>query len=98
MRIFCDFDGTITNRDSIVFLTEEFGEGVEFRVQILEEIKSGRVEVFEAIERELATVKVDWESAVERLSESVFMDPTFPGFVDWCKENDIPLTVVSSGM
>lgn len=56
MQIFCDFDGTITNRDSIVFLTEEFGGGEAFRLEVLDDIKTGRMNIFEAIERELATV------------------------------------------
>jgi 2,3-diketo-5-methylthio-1-phosphopentane phosphatase len=98
MQIFCDFDGTITNRDSIVFLTEEFGGGEAFRLEVLDDIKTGRMTVFEAIERELATVKVGWEEAVASLKASVYVDPTFGGFVEYCSDRDLPLTVVSSGM
>lgn len=98
MQIFCDFDGTITNRDSIVFLTEEFGGGEAFRLEVLDDIKMGRMSVFEAIERELATVKVGWQEAVASLTGAVHVDPTFAGFVDWCKEAGWPLTVLSSGM
>lgn len=97
-QIFCDFDGTITTRDSIVFLTERFGEGVAFREQILEQIKSGEITVFEAIERELATVKISWEEAVEALSAEVAVDPTFPEFVQWCRRRGHSLSVVSSGL
>ncbi len=98
MQIFCDFDGTITNRDSIVFLTEEFGKGEAFRLEVLDDIKKGRMTVFEAIERELATVRVGWKEAVTSLREAVHVDPTFAGFVDWCKADGWPLTVLSSGM
>jgi 2,3-diketo-5-methylthio-1-phosphopentane phosphatase len=98
MQIFCDFDGTITNRDSIVFLTEEFGGGEAFRLEVLDDIKTGRMTVFEAIERELATVKVGWEEAVASLKASVHVDPTFAGFVEYCREQGLPLTVLSSGM
>jgi len=98
MQIFCDFDGTITNRDSIVFLTEEFGEGEAFRLEVLDDIKKGRMSVFEAIERELETVKVGWDEAVESLRKAVHVDPAFAGFVDWCRAEGFPLTVLSSGM
>ena len=40
LRVFCDFDGTITNLDSIVFLTERFGGGPDFRESILSKIVS----------------------------------------------------------
>ena len=63
LQIFSDFDGTITNRDSIVFLTETFGAGPNLRNDIFEQIKSGELTVYEAIERELATVTVPWEEA-----------------------------------
>lgn len=98
MQIFCDFDGTITNRDSIVFLTETFGAGEQFRLDILEAIKRGDITVFEAIERELETVKATWAEAVSALDESVWIDPDFPAFVTWCSERNFPLSIVSSGM
>jgi len=97
-QVYCDFDGTITSRDSIVFLTEYFGAGTEYRTDILEAIKDGRITVTEAIERELATVKVSWKEAKSALEANIAVDPTFPGFVEWCREYDYSLTVISSGM
>jgi HAD superfamily phosphoserine phosphatase-like hydrolase len=98
LQVFCDFDGTITSRDSIVFLTEYFGAGTKYRVEILDAIKSGSLTVTEAIQRELATVKVTWEEAKAALQDNISIDPSFPGFVQWCKEQGHALTVVSSGM
>lgn len=97
-RIFCDFDGTITSRDSIAFLTEEFGAGPDHRMKALEGIRSGTMTVFEAIGLELETVKATWEEAVAGLEQNISLDPTFPGFVNWCRNQDIPLIVVSSGL
>jgi len=98
MRIFCDFDGTITNRDSIVFLTEYFGAGVPFREEVLRAIKSGELSVFEAIRREMETVRVGWEEAARALKANIHVHPTFPAFVRWARKSGIDLTVVSSGM
>ena len=98
MKVFCDFDGTITDRDTIAFLTEAFGAGKEFRESMLENIVTEKLSVFEAVERELATVAVPWDEAVAALREHVKMDPTFAEFADWCRVTEIPLIVVSSGM
>ena len=97
-QVYCDFDGTITDRDTIVFLTEQFGAGPEFRREVLDLIIRGEISVFEAIRRELRTVRVTWEDAVVRLRERVSIDPGFRALVDWCKDSGYPLTIVSSGM
>lgn len=97
-QLFVDFDGTITSRDSIVFLTERFGAGAEFRLDVLDGITSGRMTVFEAIRREMQTVRASWEEAVAALQAEIRMDPHFPGFVDWCRRKELEVTVVSSGL
>ena len=97
-QIFCDFDGTITSRDSIVFLTEYFGAGTSYRVDILEAFKDGRLTITELIEQELKTVRATWEEAEIALKANISVDPSFPVFIDWCKRQGYSLTVVSSGM
>ncbi len=97
-QVFCDFDGTITDRDSIVFLTERFGAGGDFRRDIFGQLASGRITVFEAIERELATVKISWTEAKTALLANVSVDPTFEAFVRWCRRLGFPVSVVSSGL
>ncbi len=98
LRVFCDFDGTITDRDSIVFLTERFGAGPDFREEVLHKIVSGEVTVFEAIEHELTTVRADWDEAIAVLRAEIKIDPFFSEFVDWCRDRRVPLAVLSSGM
>lgn len=98
LRVFCDFDGTITERDTIVFLTERFGAGPEFRRSVLERITRGEISVFEAVRLELETVRVDWDTAVATLRREVRIDPYFESFVRWCRERGITPEVVSSGM
>lgn len=98
LQIFCDFDGTITTRDTIVFLTERLGAGPKFRNEMLEAIKSGELTVFEVIRRELATVGAEWEEAVRILRENISVDPGFRPFVHWCRSQGYQVYVVSSGM
>lgn len=98
IRIYCDFDGTITNRDSIVFLTEKFGGGERFRRNVFEQIVSGRLTVYQAIKAELATVQVSWAEAATALKSSIQVDPSFSRLVGWSREQSYYLAVVSSGM
>lgn len=97
-RIFCDFDGTITTRDSIVFLTDRLGGGTSYRAGVFERIKSGELSVFDAIAQELATVRASWEEAEALLREHIDIEPTFEAFVRWCRYQGHPVSVVSSGL
>lgn len=98
IRVYCDFDGTITNRDTIVFLTEKFGGGESFRQNIFKQIVSGKMTVFEAIDAEIASVRISWEEAVAALKDEIHVDPNFPNFVEWTNRHGFYLAVVSSGM
>ncbi len=98
MEILCDFDGTITSQDTIVFLTEKFGAGPAFRSEVIREIQSGRMRVAEAVRREMATVTLSWAEAAEILKSEIKLDPTFEEFVEWCKSSGHKLSVVSAGL
>ena len=98
LQIYTDFDGTITDRDSIVLLVEEFGEGERLRYDLLKEFENGNLSPAQVIEGELASVRVPWEEAASGLQSQIRVDPFFPAFVDWCKEEEIPLCVLSSGL
>ncbi len=98
IQIYTDFDGTITDRDSIVLLVEEFGEGARLRHDLLKEFESGNLSAAEVIKGELASVRVPWEEAAIGLQRQIRVDPSFPTFVDWCKAEEIPLCVLSSGL
>ena len=98
ISVFCDFDGTITSQDSIVFLTERFGGGPGFRSGALARIKSGEWSVFEAIEYELASVTISWEEAARVLRAKIKVDSFFEDFVAFCNERSLRIQVVSSGM
>jgi 2-hydroxy-3-keto-5-methylthiopentenyl-1-phosphate phosphatase len=97
-QIFCDFDGTITSHDSIIFLTEQFGGGPEVRHAARRAIVEGRLSVYEAVHQELSTVNITWDKAAQELKSSISVDPTFPDFVQWCSTNEHSLVVVSAGM
>ncbi len=98
MQIYTDFDGTITDRDSIVLLVQEFGGGDRYRRDLLSEFENGTLSAAEVIAEEVASVDASWEEVAACLKQKVRVDPTFPAFVNWCRESSIPLCVVSSGL
>ena len=98
ISVFCDFDGTITSYDSIVFLTERFGGGPGYRSDAFSRIKSGEWSVYEAIEHELASVTISWEEAVRALKANIEVDSFFEDFVAWCRDRSLQIQIVSSGM
>ncbi|MDA2938851.1 HAD-IB family phosphatase [Acidobacteria bacterium AH-259-A15] len=98
IQIFTDFDGTVTNRDSIVFLTEQFGGGREYRQSILRKFEKGELTLFQTIEKELASLNISWKEAARSLIENISVDPRFPDFVRWCRQHNYPISVVSSGI
>ncbi len=98
MEILCDFDGTITEQDTIVFLTERFGSGPAFRQEVVRQIKAGRMRVAEAVRREMATVRLSWREAAEIIQEEIRLDPSFEDFVEWCRGSGHKLSVVSAGL
>ena len=96
--IFCDFDGTITNLDTIVFLTENAGADPALREQTLPKIVTGEWTVYEAIEIQMKNLHLSWKEAVSLLTSEVHIDPSFEDFVKWAHGRQIAVKVVSSGM
>jgi HAD superfamily phosphoserine phosphatase-like hydrolase len=97
LAIFSDFDGTITHPDTLNILAETYG-GKDFRRAIGRRIASGEVSLRDGILEELAVIRGSLEENLDFLRRHVMIDPEFPGFAQWCEQQKIPLTVLSSGM
>lgn len=97
LHIFSDFDGTITDTDSLVFLTRELGGGPELLAQVGRELRANKMTLREGIETEMATIRASFSEAEALLRASINVDPDFRTFVQWCQAQQIPLTVLSAG-
>ncbi|KZT36146.1 hypothetical protein SISSUDRAFT_1050258 [Sistotremastrum suecicum HHB10207 ss-3] len=95
-----DWDGTITNRDTNDYLTDTLGFGPEKRRADNLEILAGHVTFRDAFREMLASVaeKHAFEECKAVLKTQISLDPGFKDFYNWCKVNDIPVVIVSSGM
>jgi 2,3-diketo-5-methylthio-1-phosphopentane phosphatase len=94
--VLVDFDGTACTHDVAEHLMDRFGEPgwrewderwIRREVDTRTAIR-GQVAPFAAREDELIAYAV----------EHCPLDPTFPSFVAWCRDNDVATTIVSDGL
>ncbi len=88
-----DFDGTITKRDVAELLLQEFTGDAWLEI----ERQHARLGTRETLVREFDLVRATREevlAAAERLAE---LDPAFPPFLEFCRQNGIPVEIVSEG-
>lgn len=98
LKIFSDFDGTITRNDVWLNSLARFIEDKEELNRICEEFIAGRLSSRETSELHIKLIKnFDKELFRQYLSEEE-IDPTFAEFVNYCNENEHGLYVLSSGL
>ncbi|KZP26899.1 hypothetical protein FIBSPDRAFT_781300 [Athelia psychrophila] len=96
-----DWDGTITQLDSNDYLTDNLGMGKDARRVLSLDILEGKANFRDAFREELESVSANghsFEECKKILRENMTLDPGFKDFYQWCKANDIPVIIVSSGM
>jgi 2-hydroxy-3-keto-5-methylthiopentenyl-1-phosphate phosphatase len=96
IRIFTDFDGTITHEDVGEALLRRFS--TEARIdEVLEAWSRGRVNALETYRRLYAGVPRLTAEMLDRFLADVEIDPSFARFTTWCAERGYPLVIVSDG-
>jgi len=96
LKVFVDFDGTITRADvgNAFFLT--FGGPV--CEKIVEEYQSGKITAQECFRRELAEIGTIDRRALDAFIERQEIDAAFPRFVRFCGVHGISCEIVSDGL
>jgi 2,3-diketo-5-methylthio-1-phosphopentane phosphatase len=97
LHIFSDFDGTITEKDTLIFLTTNLGGGAQLIEAIGRLIRQGQLSLSEGIAAEMRSIRRPFAEAEALLRKKVRIDPGFVPFARWCEEKQIPLTVLSAG-
>ncbi|KAG9234624.1 HAD-like domain-containing protein [Amylocarpus encephaloides] len=95
---FTDFDGTITLRDSNDFLTDNLGYGQAKRKQGNVDVLYDRLTFRESFQGMMDSVSTPYDKCIETLLENIKLDPGFKEFYTWCRANNVPVVVLSSGM
>ncbi|MFN0085293.1 MAG: HAD-IB family phosphatase [Blastocatellia bacterium] len=97
LHLFSDFDGTITDQDTLIFLSSHLGGGAEMVEAIGRLIGERKLTLAEGIAAEMRSIRAPYEDAARLLQEHVRIDPGFPAFASWCEEKRLPLTILSAG-
>lgn len=97
IHVFCDFDGTITDHDTLVFLATQLGGGLDLVRRVGEELRSGRMSLRDGIAEEMRSVRLPFSEVARILRSEISLDPGFASLVDLCRSNSIHFTILSAG-
>lgn len=97
IALFCDFDGTITERDITIMIMEKYGTpGWKDTVdQILSQQKTLKAGLGDLISRLPSEQR---EEIAAYVQEVAVIRPGFPEFLTYCQEQGLELNIVSNGV
>jgi 2,3-diketo-5-methylthio-1-phosphopentane phosphatase len=94
IHVFCDFDGTIPYKDLGDELFRELGEYEPYHSQL----KNGEINIRQYWRSVCASLKAGTTAQnIAEWSEKFDVDPYFKPFAEYCKDNNIQLSIVSDG-
>ncbi|HQK94652.1 MAG TPA: MtnX-like HAD-IB family phosphatase [Armatimonadota bacterium] len=93
--VFCDFDGTITTRDTCDAVLSAFASPLWRELD--ERFHAGELSGRECMARQFATVTASEDQVARFLRDHVRLDPAFPRLVQCLQTASIPLYIVSDG-
>lgn len=95
MRVYCDFDGTISTVDTtdlvLTRLAAPEWEALEARWV------AGEITAAECMRAQVALIGGD-DAELDAVLDTVELTPGFIDFAEWCEANAVPLVVVSDGV
>ncbi len=93
--VICDFDGTITKKDSINDFLNRFADRKWLDIE--DEWVAGRVSTLDAMRLQFGLIKNMTDKKLSDFFDSVEIDDYFKAFYDFAKEKDIKIVIVSDG-
>jgi 2,3-diketo-5-methylthio-1-phosphopentane phosphatase len=96
IKIFTDFDGTITIKDVGDSMFERFGGSR--CLEYINEYQSGLISAAECFRKESAACGEVDRNALDAFLDAQPVDMTFNAFADFCKLHNAGLTIFSDGM
>ncbi|ESU32798.1 hypothetical protein G3A_09550 [Bacillus sp. 17376] len=95
--IFCDFDGTVTEKDNIIAIMKEYGpEGWD---EIKEAVLDRNISIREGVGKMFSLLPVHLrEEIIEFTVKNARIRPGFQEFLDYASEEGIPVYIVSGGI
>jgi 2-hydroxy-3-keto-5-methylthiopentenyl-1-phosphate phosphatase len=96
LNVLCDFDGTITTIDTAEWILRKFATG-DYR-QFDKQFEKGQITLEECLNKQFSLVTLTKEEILRELDNIVVFRSGFANLAEYCKENRIPLVVVSAGL
>ncbi|MGL5835959.1 MAG: HAD-IB family phosphatase [Waterburya sp.] len=94
--VFCDFDGTITSKDTFVSVLEKFAP--EAATQFLPAIFRREITLKGSIEKTLGSISTqDYPALIEFIADQPIR-PGFQEFIEFLNNATIPFVVISGGL
>ncbi len=94
-QIFSDFDGTITKTDSLEFILNKYaGPGW---IDIEDRVTRHEINEKDALQLQFNMLDLSLQEALHDLHE-IELDPYFREFIHLCRNNSLPVTVLSGGL
>lgn len=95
MIVVCDFDGTITKKDTINDFLDNFADKSWQDVE--DDWIAGKISTCDAMELQFRTIKNITREKFESFFETVEIDDHFEKFYLFCKEREIKIVIISDG-
>lgn len=96
LKIFVDFDGTITNQDIGDSIFTKFGD--EKKVNpVIDDLLNDRISSRECWDLLCSSTPSVNKNELDSFIDSLIIDPTFHSLVEYCKVKNIELIVLSDG-
>lgn len=97
IKIFCDFDGTISQTDIGNMFYRTFGNPSKCE-EIVELWQRREINSSECLSSECQTITELTEIKIDTFINEQKIDPFFPSFVQFCKDLNIEIFIVSDGI
>jgi 2,3-diketo-5-methylthio-1-phosphopentane phosphatase len=95
MRVFCDFDGTVSVEDATDLVLSRFADP---KWQDVEKLwKQGLIGSAECMRRQIALIRASRQQ-LDELLDTVSIDPGFLDFLSFCIKHGLPVAIVSDGV
>lgn len=95
MRIFCDFDGTISEVDTTDRILSLFADPAWEAIEA--DWVAGRIAASDCMRAQVGLIRAG-EAELDAALDAIGLSPGFTEFVAWAEDADLPLTIVSDGV
>ena len=95
MRIFCDFDGTISRQDTTDLILTRLADPEWMAVEA--DWEADRIDAATCMTRQIALIRAPL-AAIDAVLDEVELRDGFTDFLDWAGRRGVPISIVSDGV